>query len=184
MADFLKLKKSNCKNCYKCIRHWPVKSIRFSGNKANIVGDECILCGQCFVVCPQNAKEIADSTERVKYFIGSGEKVYASVAPSFVANYDGAGIEAVTKALMELGFAGAEETAVGATIVKNEYERLIREDKRDILISSCCNSINLLIQKYYPQALEYLADVLSPMQAHCQDLKKRYPGCKTVFIGP
>ena len=22
------------------------------------------------------------------------------------------------------------------------------------------------------------------MQAHCQDLKKRYPGCKTVFIGP
>lgn len=184
MAEFLKLKKSNCKNCYKCIRHCPVKSIRFSGNQANIVGDECILCGQCFVVCPQNAKEIADSTERVKYFIGSGEKVYASIAPSFVANYDGAGIEAITKALKELGFAGAEETAVGATIVKTEYERLIREDKRDVLISSCCNSINLLIQKYYPEALEYLADVLSPMQAHCQDLKKRYPGCKTVFIGP
>lgn len=184
MAEFLKLKKSNCKNCYKCIRHCPVKSIRFSGNQANIVGDECILCGQCFVVCPQNAKEIADSTERVKYFISSGEKVYASVAPSFVANYDGVGIEALTKALKALGFADAEETAVGATIVKTEYERLIREDKRDVLISSCCNSVNLLIQKYYPEALEYLADVLSPMQAHCQDLKKRYPGCKTVFIGP
>lgn len=184
MAEFLKLKKSNCKNCYKCIRHCPVKSIRFSGNQANIVGDECILCGQCFVVCPQNAKEIADSTERVKYFISSGEKVYASVAPSFVANYDGVGIGALTKALKALGFADAEETAVGATIVKTEYERLIREDKRDVLISSCCNSVNLLIQKYYPEALEYLADVLSPMQAHCQDLKKRYPGCKTVFIGP
>ncbi len=184
MAEFLKLKKSNCKNCYKCIRHCPVKSIRFSGNQANIVGDECILCGQCFVVCPQNAKEIADSTERVKYFISSGEKVYASVAPSFVANYDGVGIGALTKALKALGFADAEETAVGATIVKTEYERLIREDKRDVLISSCCNSVNLLIQKYYPEALEYLADVLSPMQAHCQDLKKRYPSCKTVFIGP
>ena len=48
MAEFLKLKKSNCKNCYKCIRHCPVKSIRFSGNQANIVGNECILCGQCF----------------------------------------------------------------------------------------------------------------------------------------
>ncbi len=184
MAEFLKLKKSNCKNCYKCIRHCPVKSIRFSGNQANIIGDECILCGQCFVVCPQNAKEIADSTERAKYLISSGEQVYASVAPSFVANYDGVGIDALTAALKKLGFAGAEETAVGATIVKTEYERLIREDKRDILISSCCNSINLLIQKYYPTALEYLADVLSPMQAHCQDLKKRYPGCKTVFIGP
>ena len=184
MADFLKLKKSNCKNCYKCIRHCPVKSIRFSGNQANIIGDECILCGQCFVVCPQNAKEIADSTERVKYFVSSGEKVFCSVAPSFVANYEGVGIDSLRAALKKLGFADAEETAVGATIVKTEYERLIREDKRDILISSCCNSVNLLIQKYYPEALEYLADVLSPMQAHCQDIKKRYPGCKTVFIGP
>lgn len=184
MADFLRLKKSNCKNCYKCIRHCPVKSIRFSGNQANIIADECILCGQCFVVCPQNAKEIADSTERVKYLISSGEKVYASIAPSFVANYDGVGIEALAKALTLLGFAGVEETAVGATIVKTEYERLVREEDRDIIISSCCNSVNLLIQKYYPEALPYLADVLSPMQAHCQDIKKRNPGCKTVFIGP
>ena len=184
MADFLKLKKSNCKNCYKCIRHCPVKSIKFSGNQANIIGDECILCGQCFVVCPQNAKEIADTTERVKYLISSGCKVYASVAPSFVANYEGVGIESIRKALKQLGFEDAEETAIGATIVKREYERLILEDKRDVLISSCCNSINLLIQKYYPEALQYLADVLSPMQAHGQDLKKRHPDCKVVFIGP
>ena len=53
MSEFLKLRKTNCKNCYKCIRHCPVKSIRFSGNQAHIVGNECILCGQCFVVCPQ-----------------------------------------------------------------------------------------------------------------------------------
>lgn len=53
-----------------------------------------------------------------------------------------------------------------------------------MLISSCCHSINLLIQKYYPAALPFLADVASPMQAHCKDIKKRYPGAKTVFIGP
>ncbi|MBQ9198552.1 MAG: 4Fe-4S binding protein, partial [Clostridia bacterium] len=28
MPNCLTLKKSNCKNCYKCIRHCPVKSIR------------------------------------------------------------------------------------------------------------------------------------------------------------
>ena len=184
MTQFLKLKKSNCKNCYKCIRHCPVKSIRFSGNQANIVGDECILCGQCFVVCPQNAKEIAGSTEQVKFMLSTGAPVYASIAPSFVANYEGVGINSLEKALRQLGFAGAEETAIGATIVKTEYERMVREDKRDIIISSCCNSVNLLIQKYYPQALPYLADVLSPMQAHCQDIKRRYPDAKTVFIGP
>lgn len=184
MAEFLKLKKSNCKNCYKCIRHCPVKAIRFSGNQANIVGNECILCGQCFVVCPQNAKEIADSTEKVKVLIAGEKPVYVSLAPSFIANYDGVGIEHMRNALMKLGFAGVEETAIGATIVKTEYERMLQEEKRDILITSCCHSVNLLIQKYFPMELQYLADVVSPMQAHCLDIKKRFPGAKTVFIGP
>ena len=182
--DCLTLKKSNCKNCYKCIRHCPVKAIRFSGNQAHIIGNECILCGHCFVVCPQNAKEIANEVEKVKVLIHSGEPVYVSLAPSFVANYEGVGINAMREALQKLGFADVEETAIGATMVKNEYERMIEKEKRDVIISSCCHSINLLIQKYFPSLLPYLADVLSPMQAHCADIKKRYPNAKTVFIGP
>ena len=184
MPNCLTLKKSNCKNCYKCIRHCPVKAIRFSGNQAHIIGNECILCGQCFVVCPQNAKEIVDETEKVKVLLQSGNPVVVSLAPSFIANYEGVGINAMAKALKSLGFHSVEETAIGATIVKNEYDRMLNEDKRDVVISSCCHSVNLLIQKYFPQALEYLADILSPMQAHCVDIKKRIPNAKTVFIGP
>ncbi|MGN0641035.1 MAG: [Fe-Fe] hydrogenase large subunit C-terminal domain-containing protein [Oscillospiraceae bacterium] len=184
MADYLTLRKSNCKNCYKCIRHCPVKSIRFSGNQAHIIGNECILCGQCFVVCPQNAKQIKDDTEKVKVLLQSGAPVYVSLAPSFAANYKGVGIDAMREALKKLGFFDVEETAVGATIVKKEYEKLLKEEQRDIVISSCCHSINLLIQKYFPTVLPYLADVLSPMQAHCKDIKKRNPLAKTVFIGP
>lgn len=184
MPNCLTLKKSNCKNCYKCIRHCPVKSIRFSGNQAHIIGNECILCGQCFVVCPQNAKEIVDETEKVKVLLQSGAPVIASIAPSFIANYDGVGIESMRAALKKLGFFDAEETAYGASIVKTEYERMLKNDERDVVISSCCHSVNLLIQKYFPNELQYLADVMSPMQAHCTDIKKRYPLAKTVFIGP
>ncbi len=184
MSSCLTLKKSNCKNCYKCIRHCPVKAIRFSGNQAHIIGNECILCGHCFVVCPQNAKEIVDGTEKVRVFLQSGVPVVVSLAPSFVANYDGVGIESMRRALKKLGFYDVEETAIGATIVKKEYERMLSEDDRDIIISSCCHSINLLIQKYFPAELEYLADVMSPMQAHCLDIKKRISNAKTVFIGP
>ncbi len=184
MPDCLTLKKSNCKNCYKCIRHCPVKSIRFSGNQAHIVGNECILCGHCFVVCPQNAKEIVDETEKVKLFLRGSSPVYVSIAPSFVANYDGVGIGAMRSALKKLGFFEVEETAVGATIVKNEYERILEQEERDVIISSCCHAVNLLIQKYFPSELEYLADVVSPMQAHCLDIKRRCPDAKTVFIGP
>ena len=166
MSVCLTLKKSNCKNCYKCIRHCPVKSIRFSGNQAHIIPEECILCGQCFVVCPQGAKEIVSDLEKVKVMLQSGSPVYVSLAPSFIANYDGTGIEAMRDALKKLGFADVEETAIGATIVKTEYERMLSEQNRDIVISSCCHSINLLIQKYFPAELPYLADVLSPMAAH------------------
>ncbi len=180
----LTLKKSNCKNCYKCIRHCPVKAIRFSANQAHIIGNECILCGQCFVVCPQNAKEIVNEVEKVKVLIQSGDPVVVSLAPSFIANYDGAGVNSMRDALKKLGFYDVEETAIGATIVKNEYERILAEGNRDVVISSCCHSVNLLIQKNYPVALEYLADVMSPMQAHCQDIKRRIPNAKTVFVGP
>ena len=184
MPNCLTLKKSNCKNCYKCIRHCHLKAIRFSGNQAHIIGNECILCGQCFVVCPQDAKQIVDETEKVKVLLQSGDPVIASVAPSFIANYDGVGINGLRKALKKLGFYDADETAIGATIVKKEYERMLKEDERDVVISSCCHSINLLIQKHFPQALEYLADVVSPMQAHCKDIKAKKPNAKTVFIGP
>lgn len=183
MSEFLKLRKTNCKNCYKCIRHCPVKSIRFSGNQAHIVGNECILCGQCFVVCPQNAKEIADATEAVKVLLEGEEPVVASIAPSFIANY-GVGIEAMEQALRQLGFAAAEETAIGATYVNRMYEDILRNRKPDVLISSCCHSVNLLIQKYFPQALPYLADVISPMQAHSVDIRRRMPDAHVVFIGP
>ena len=184
MANCLTLKKSNCKNCYKCIRHCPVKAIRFSGNQAHIIGNECILCGQCFVVCPQNAKEITSEVEKVKVLLQGGSPVIVSLAPSFAANYDGVGIASIRDAMQKLGFYDVEETAIGAAIVKNEYERMLKEDDRDIVISSCCHSINLLIQKYYPTELKYLADVVSPMQAHCMDIKQRYPTAKTVFVGP
>lgn len=184
MAHCLTLKKSNCKNCYKCIRNCPVKAIRFSGDQAHIIADECILCGRCFVVCPQNAKEIVSEVEKVKVMIQSGEPVIASMAPSFIANYDGVGIDAMREGLQKLGFADVEETAIGATMVKTDYERLVHEKQKPVIISSACASVNLLIQKHYPEMIKYLADTLSPMQAHCRDIKRRNPEAKTVFIGP
>ena len=183
MTEYLKLKKSNCVNCYKCIRHCPVKSIKYSTGQAQIVSDECILCGQCFVVCPQNAKEIRNDVPSAMELIKSGP-VIASLAPSFVANYPGATVATMEKALKQLGFTGVEETAIGASIVKTEYERIIAEGKQEVIISTCCHSVNTLVEKYYPEVLPYLATVVSPMQAHCQKIKQEHPGTKTVFIGP
>lgn len=184
MSNYIHLKKSNCKNCYKCIRNCPVKSISFSGSQAQIIEDECVLCGMCFVACPQNAKEIRNDVPSAKALLAGDAPVYVSLAPSFAANYEGVGIAGMRKALMQLGFAGAEETAVGATMVKNEYDRMADAGEQDVIIATCCHTVNLLIQKHFTEALPFLAKVQSPMQAHCAALKRAHPDAKTVFVGP
>ena len=93
-TEFIRLKKANCTNCYKCIRHCPVKAIRFSGGQAHIIPDACIYCGECFVTCPQNAKWIYSEVDKVKQFLMDDEEVYVSMAPSFAA-YFHAGIQAM-----------------------------------------------------------------------------------------
>lgn len=140
MPGVLNLKKSNCKNCHRCIRKCPVKSIRFTGHQAHIISDECILCGQCFVVCPQEAKEIIDDRERVGVMLQGEAPVIASFDPSFYACWEGCGANSVRKALIELGFTDAEETAIGATIVKREYERMLREAK-----AGCYHNLGLRV---------------------------------------
>lgn len=182
--EYIKLKQDGCKNCFRCIRDCPVKSISFADHQARILDTECILCGRCFVVCPQKAKEILNDTDKAKAFLASGDPVYASIAPSFTAYFDGAGIAALEAALLALGFAGVGETALGATIVKKRYDEIVASGEQQIIISSCCHSVVLLLQKHYPEALPWLAPVLSPMQAHCLDIKERNPKAKTVFIGP
>lgn len=184
MSNYLQLKKSNCRNCYKCIRHCPVKSIRFSGNQAHIVESECILCGKCYVVCPQNAKVIVSEMEKIKMFLQEDTPVIASIAPSFLANFTDVGIESMRAGLIELGFTDVEETAIGATIVKRKYDKMLMDGTHNVLISSSCHSVNLLIQKHFSTLLHHLADVVSPMQAHGLDIKRRFPDARVVFIGP
>ncbi|MBP9626698.1 MAG: 4Fe-4S dicluster domain-containing protein [Synergistaceae bacterium] len=186
MSKYLHLSKTNCKHCYKCIRHCPVKAISFSSDSAHveILPEDCILCGECYTICPQNAKSIRNDIDVAKGLIAGKTPVYASIAPSFIANYGGSDITALRESLLKLGFDGVFETAVGATVVKKKFDSIVESKKQDIVISSCCHSINILIQKYFPQALPYLAKVVSPMQAHSAIIKQNHPDSKIVFIGP
>lgn len=183
--DFcLQSKTTNCKNCYKCIRHCPIKSISFASNKAQIIQDSCILCGHCYLVCPQEVKVIRNDVNVVKTLFKNNQKVYVSLAPSFISYFSYTSMDELENALKKLGFFAIEETAIGATIVKKAYDEMLSEKDRDVIISSCCHSINLLIQKHYPNARKYLANVLSPMLAHAKDIKTRDPEAKVVFVGP
>lgn len=178
-------KDAGCKHCYKCVRYCEVKAISVQNEQAHIMEDHCIHCGQCLEVCPQNAKTFASDMERVKGYLKQGIKTVVSIAPSYlsVLEFDKPG--QVVDALLKLGFSEVRETAEGAALVTEEYRKLLREGKMKNIISTCCPSINDLIEKYYPSLVPMMAPVVSPMIAHGRLIKSIYgPDVKVVFLGP
>ena len=159
-------KDAKCRHCYKCVRHCAVKAITVRDEQARIMVDHCINCGRCLEVCPQNAKTFASDLDRVKGFLRQGVKTVVSIAPSYagVLDFDTPG--QVVDALERLGFAEVRETAEGAALVTNEYKKLVRQGDMTNIITTCCPSVNDLIEKYYPDCAKLMAPVVSPMIAH------------------
>ncbi len=184
MVEAIRLGQKNCRDCYKCIRNCLLKAIRYSDGHAEIIPEECIQCGECVVTCPRHGTIAWNDTNDVIRQIRAGRRVVASVSPAFIADLDVGSIEDLRQTLVQLGFCDAEETAIGAEIVSREYERIMASGETEVLISSACPPINRLIRKHYPEMLEYLAPVQTPMQVHCRRLRDRYPDAYIVYIGP
>lgn len=183
--SIIQFKEANCKNCYKCIRSCPVKAIAFKNDQAEIVEEDCMLCGNCLKVCPQNAKTVKSDIDIVKNYIKRKEKVYVSLAPSFISAFESNNEKWLFAALKKLGFTHIEETAIGAAQVSKEYEKLMRDKKMKNIITTACPSIVFLVQKYYPELIDQLAPVVSPMTAHAKMLRETYGHrIRVVFIGP
>ncbi len=184
MSEYLEFKTVQCKDCYRCLRECPVKAINIKDHHAQIIEEHCILCGHCTKVCPQKAKIEHSELPVVRELLRSGVRVAATVAPSFVSSLGQNDFSVLHIALAKLGFAVAEETAVGAQAVVEEYKRVLGKGEMRNFITSACPAACRLIQMYYPKALPYLAPVDSPMVAHAKMLRKNDPSLKVVFIGP
>lgn len=178
------LKKANCKNCYKCVKVCPVKSIKVENQQAKIMERSCVLCGTCLSECPQNAKTLNSDLAMVKDYLEKGEKVILSIAPSYYGSFDFSSPQQFAGAVKALGFYGVSETSEGAAYVTAEYDRLLKENTMKNIISTCCPSANRLIECYYPDLIEQMAPVVSPMIAHARLLKQNYRDAHVVFAGP
>jgi len=182
---FIEFDSKKCDTCFKCLRVCPTKAIAFSGIKRHIINDLCISCGLCQAHCAPGALKIHLDINRVKTAIKSGKKVVASLAPSFVGGFELSDAGSMVTALKKIGFHQVEETAHGAEIISRHYENEIENSNKKNIITSCCPSANYLIERYYPDAVESVIPVVSPMLAHGLDLKRRLgEDAYVVFIGP
>ncbi len=183
--DFIKTKKRECQDCNKCIRECPVKAIRVEQLCAQVVPELCILCGNCVLACPSNAKQVCDDLPSVKTLLNCKRAVIASLAPSFAAQFPGVRPRQLIHALRKLGFFAVSETALGVQQVSHSVLSLMRDTPDRILISSACPVVVDYICKYHPECVPHLCEVLSPLLAHCKMLRATYGNdIAIVSIGP
>ena len=175
---------NNCRDCYRCVRHCPVKAIRINDAHAVIIHDRCTFCGTCVNECPNGVKTIRDDVDMVRMAFLSKKRVIVSLAPSYVSEFQGYEDNFV-RALYRLGFHAVSETAIGAALVTQALDMYMDEHGFAPFISTACPSVVELVRKYFPESIHALAPVPSPLQTHSAYLRHLYGNdIFIVFIGP
>ena len=176
--------KRECQDCYKCVRHCPVKAISVNDGSALVTPELCIYCGKCYEICPVGAKKVPQEFNRAEQIIRLKESVYVSMSPSFFSEFSDRKDE-VLSFLFAKGIAGVSETAIGAEYVSREIDRLLETKSDKKLISTACPVIVKLINLYYPALKDNMTAVASPMVVHGRYLKEKFgPQTGVIFIGP
>lgn len=179
---YIEFEEANCKNCLRCVRVCPTNALTYLNHQVKVLEDECILCGECYRVCPHSAKKVHTDLDLVKQWLKDDQQVILSVAPSFIVVWPK--FNHLKKLLINRGFFKVLETAHGAKLVSEQYAQLIKEEKMDNIITTCCPAVCNLIEKEFGDLVPLMAPIVSPMIAHGKNIKEHYPQAKVVFLSP
>ncbi|MFV0313677.1 MAG: monomeric [FeFe] hydrogenase [Anaerotignum sp.] len=174
-----------------CVRSCAVGAVKINeGRKAVIDQDQCVSCGACVYQCPFGAivdkSFILDTLDLLNNsWNNTNYHVYAVVAPAVASQCSMVKVGQVFAGIKELGFYDVVEVAVGAdmvtlTEIENREEYI---DKKGWEAASCCPAFVKYIQKKYPQLMDHVSTVVSPMVAIARSIREKDAKAKVVFIG-
>ena len=157
--------------------------------KATINQDKCVSCGQCLVSCPFGAIVDKGQIFQVIQSILKGDKVVAIMAPAFMGQFGKHSTPGkIIAAMKQLGFFRILEVAVGADMCTIEEAKDFLEKvptgEQKYMATSCCPAWHSMIHKLFPSEVGNISMTLTPMVFTARLMKKKYPGCKVVFVGP
>ncbi len=156
--------------------------------RAVINQDKCVSCGQCLVSCPFGAIVDKGQIFQVIQSILKGDRVIAIVAPAFIGQFGKHSTPGkFVTAMKKLGFARVVEVAVGADMCTIEEAKDFLEKvpaEQNYMATSCCPAWHSMIEKLFPGEMSKISMTLTPMVFTARMMKKDFPGCKVVFVGP
>lgn len=159
----VQLDKDKCMGCINCIKRCPTGAIRVRNGKAAITREFCIDCGECIRICPHHAKKAVydplDVLSRYDYTV-------ALPAPSLYAQFNNLDdVDIVLRALKKMGFSDVFEVSGAAEMVSQMTQvYLERHNNAKPFISSACPSVVRLIRVRFPNLIEHLLPLNSPME--------------------
>jgi len=124
---------------------------------------------------------LTPEAKKLLNLIEKNEKMVAMMAPSFPIVFK---YPEIIGMLKRLGFKHVVEVARGAEETNKQLLALTKLHPNRRYITNPCPTIVRLIRSKYPQLVQYLSPIDSPMIATAKIVGKKYKNYIKVFIGP
>lgn len=160
-----------CVGCAHCIRQCPTKALRIRGGKASLRKDWCVDCGACLRACPVNAIYVEqEAFEEIFGFDCRAVLFPAALVGQFAETYSEREIVA---ALHALGFTHAFPVEMSVPVIRERMAAEIAANGNKPLISPLCPAVVRLIQTKFPDLVDHLMNVHTPVEATAMLVRRR-----------